>query len=136
MMKKKIRYLIHALVPYEPERIYLFGSWARGEADELSDLDAVVIKSTPEPFLDRLRTVGCLLPMDLGGVDLLVYTPAEFARMRREGNAFVEMIAEKGVIVYDRTAQDSFAAAERIFAAVRNCFKNAGADDVISPEEG
>jgi len=104
-MKKKIRTLLNALAPYEAERIYLFGSWARGDEDELSDLDAVVIKSTTESFLERMRTVSRMLPADLGAVDVLVYTPAEFARMKREGNAFVDMVTEEGVIIYDRPAQ-------------------------------
>ena len=42
--------LVQALQAYEPERVYLFGSWARGEADETSDLDVVVIKQTEELF--------------------------------------------------------------------------------------
>lgn len=31
--------LIAALKPYEPEKIYLFGSWARDEQDDVSDID-------------------------------------------------------------------------------------------------
>jgi len=42
---------------------------------------------------------------DIGGVDILVYTPKEFARMQREGNAFVEMILEEGSLIYDRQAK-------------------------------
>lgn len=64
---------------YGPERIYLFGSWARGEADELSDIDLVVIKPTSTPFLERLREVARLLPSQIGAVDVFVYTPEEFA---------------------------------------------------------
>ena len=101
-MKKKVRQLLNALMPYQPKRLYLFGSWARGEEDELSDLDVVVIKETTTPFLDRLHEVAPLLPGYLGGVDLLVYTPEEFARMQKEGNAFAEMIAEEARLIYDR----------------------------------
>jgi predicted nucleotidyltransferase len=43
----RIQRLLEALERYSPERVYLFGSWARGEADELSDLDVVIIKRTP-----------------------------------------------------------------------------------------
>ena len=50
----------------------MFGSVARGEADELSDIDLVIIKETDRPFLDRLREVARLLPADIGGVDILV----------------------------------------------------------------
>lgn len=101
----RVERLLEALRGYGPERVYLFGSAARGEADELSDLDVVVIKQTTTPFLDRLREVARLLPLDLGAVDLLVYTPEEFARMRHEGNAFAEMIAEEGMLIYGQPAE-------------------------------
>lgn len=70
LMKKKVQRLIKSLLHYEPERAYLFGSWAKGKEDELSDLDAVVIKQTDSPFLDRLKEAACLLPVDLGGEDI------------------------------------------------------------------
>ena len=100
-----IRRLVDALSPYEPERIYLFGSAARGEYDELSDLDVVVIKDTTTPFLERLREVHRLLPASIGAIDVFVYTPEEFAVMQREGSAFAEMILEEGRLIYGRPAQ-------------------------------
>ena len=105
-MKNKVRQLVKSLLPYQPERLYLFGSWARGEEDELSDLDLVVIKQTTDPFWDRLREAARLLPSEIGGVDILVYTPDEFAAMQREGNAFVEMIIEEGRLIYDQQAKN------------------------------
>jgi predicted nucleotidyltransferase len=104
-MQKKVRQLVEYILPYEPERLYLFGSWARGEEDELSDVDMVVIKKTDTPFLERLREVAHLLPRDVGGVDILVYTPDEFISMEREGNAFVEMILEEGHLIYENEAK-------------------------------
>ncbi len=101
-MRARIRKIIEALRPYEPECIYLFGSWARGEADELSDVDIVVIKRTVQPFLVRLREAGSLLPAEAGAVDLLVYTPEEFEAMTKDGNPFAEMIAEEAIVVYGR----------------------------------
>lgn len=104
--KKKIQFLKDALVPYSPERIYLFGSWSRGEEDDLSDLDIVVIKRTKKPFFNRLRETVRLIPPELEGADILVYTPEEFIEMKREGNAFAEMIMEEGIIIYDRQTEN------------------------------
>ena len=98
--KARIDKLLEVLRPYEPERVYLFGSAAREEADELSDLDLVVIKRTSLPFFERLREVAKLLPAGTGGVDVLVYTPEEFLRMQQEGNAFAELIAEEARLIY------------------------------------
>lgn len=102
--QRRILQLLAALGPYQAERIYLFGSFARGEEDELSDLDVVIFKRTTQPFLERLREVSKFLPADLGTVDVLVYTPEEFATMLANGNAFAEMIAEEGRLVYDQQA--------------------------------
>jgi predicted nucleotidyltransferase len=98
----RVQRVVEALRAYEPDSVYLFGSWARGEADALSDLDLVIIKRTSDPFFERLREVARLLPVDAGGVDILVYTPEEFQRMREERNAFAEMIEEEGVLIHGR----------------------------------
>lgn len=104
--KAKLKRLIKALAVYEPERIYLFGSWAKGEEDELSDFDIVIIKETQLPFFARLKEVGKLLSVEMGGIDILVYTPEEFDQMCRQGNAFAEMILEEGQIIYDRQKEN------------------------------
>lgn len=95
----RVRRALGALRPYEPERVYLFGSHARREVDRLSDVDLVVIKRTATPFLERLREVARLLPAEAGAVDVLVYTPGELDAMLARGNAFAEMIAEEGRLV-------------------------------------
>lgn len=93
--------LVQALRSYEPERIYLFGSWARGEEDELSDMDIVLIKETEASFFSRLQEVSELLP-EHTAADVLVYTPDEFSEMSQRGNAFAEMILEEGKLIYER----------------------------------
>ena len=90
------------LIAYEqPEKIILFGSYCTGQIGEWSDLDLVIIKETEAPFLDRTRRVLELLKPKVG-VDVLVYTPAEFERMSRE-RAFVRQeIVGKGKVIYER----------------------------------
>ncbi len=61
----------------------------------------MVVKTTPAPFFERLGEVARLLPSDLGAVDIFVYTPEEFARMKANGNAFAEMVETDRVILYD-----------------------------------
>ncbi len=87
------------LVDVGAERIYLFGSHARGEADEDSDVDLVVIMDTELPFFERLRQVAACFDR-AWAVDLLVYTPDEFLTMREHGNAFVEMVLDEGVVLH------------------------------------
>ena len=98
----RINLIVEALRPYEPQCVILFGSWGNGEADTMSDVDLVVIRRSKVPFLERLQEVARLLPAEAGSVDVLVYTPDEFSAMRRDGNAFAEMIAEEGLLIYGR----------------------------------
>lgn len=66
---------------------WLFGSAAAGTATAWSDLDVLVVRETAEPFVERPRALSDLLDLGLP-VDLLVYTPAEFRRLREDGSGF------------------------------------------------
>ncbi|MCL4513118.1 MAG: nucleotidyltransferase domain-containing protein [Candidatus Eremiobacteraeota bacterium] len=96
-IKKKI---LQWIQPFSPEKVYLFGSWARNEADELSDLDLVIIKKTSAPFFERLRQASECFPAEAGAVDLFVYTPEEFSQMKEEGNVFIQTIEEEGNLIF------------------------------------
>jgi predicted nucleotidyltransferase len=74
--RENLSHIISALKEYNPERIILFGSQARGDEDEYSDLDIVIIKETGERFLDRLKTVYELVQPTFA-MDVLVYTRKE-----------------------------------------------------------
>ena len=78
----------------------VFGSVARGEADEWSDLDLVIIADTPRPFFDRFKDFTGIWDV-WPQLDLLIYTPAEFERMRAEGRPFIEHILAEGVVVHE-----------------------------------
>lgn len=98
---KIIRTIGQRIQSYSPEKVIVFGSYARGEVDDLSDVDIVVIKKTREIFFDRIRKVLKVLNLDRA-VDVFVYTPEEFDDMIERGNAFAEMILEEGVVIYER----------------------------------
>ena len=76
----------------------MFGSVARGEADEWSDLDLVVIADTDRTFFERFRDFDGLYEV-WPRLDLLVYTSAEFERMVDEENPFLLRALEEGVDV-------------------------------------
>jgi predicted nucleotidyltransferase len=82
----------------------VFGSVARGQGDEWSDLDLVIVADTARPFLDRYRDFESLYDV-WPRLDLLVYTPAEFAEMRAEGRPFIEDLLRDGVVVHEAGAE-------------------------------
>ena len=90
--------LVELLKGYDPERIILFGSRARGEADEYSDYDVVLIKRTDRPFLDRLRDVVPYLVEFGRAAEVLVYTPEEWEAMRDSGLGWI--VRQQGVVLY------------------------------------
>jgi hypothetical protein len=64
-----------------PERLLLFGSWARGEHREESDIDLIVVSRdfARLGYLRRLETLGIAAGRALVSVQALGYTPEEFA---------------------------------------------------------
>lgn len=84
---------------YHPTKIVLFGSTVTGKNDPGSDLDLVVIKKTDQRFYDRIGEVLRLVkPRE--SVDILVYTPEEYARLTKESWFVGEEIARKGKVMY------------------------------------
>jgi predicted nucleotidyltransferase len=95
------RYVKQLQEVYHPERILLFGSLASGRVGEWSDIDLVIIKESRQKFLDRIREVMHLLQPRVG-VDILVYTPEEFAQLSRERPFVREEVIAKGKVLYER----------------------------------
>ena len=85
------------------ERAVAFGSYARGTADGYSDLDLVVVLSTDRPPTERWPLLRELLDALPVSVDLLVYTPEEFARGMERRVGIFDAIASEGVVLYARS---------------------------------
>jgi predicted nucleotidyltransferase len=84
------------------ERAIVFGSWARGSADGYSDLDLAIVMETDLPPLDRGSLLADLVRSLPVGLDLLVYTPEEFARGMAGGFGVFDAIAREGVTIHAR----------------------------------
>lgn len=84
----------------QPERILLFGSYARGDAREESDLDLLVIESEVQDRAQemvRLRRV--LRPLRIP-VDLLVFTSDDIARWGNQPGSALYWALREGKTVY------------------------------------
>lgn len=95
------REIISAFKRFDPERIILFGSLARGQDDEESDVDLIVVYRTSKRFMDRLKEL--YLAWDIPrAVDILAYTPEEFDRMM-QGSAFLQDTTREARTLYERS---------------------------------
>ena len=97
----RLQALVESLQNYAPQKAILFGSYARGEQDRYSDVDIVVIKDTQQRFLDRLQAVYERVCPDYA-LDVLVYTPQEFAEMGARGNPLIEQVQNEGIVIYEQ----------------------------------
>lgn len=86
-----------------PRQIILFGSQARNEATESSDLDLLVVQDSQISNRAVRREIERLLWGRYFGLDLIVRTPEEIARNVADNNPFYtrHMLAE-GKVLYER----------------------------------
>lgn len=87
---------------YHPERIIAFGSYARREHGPDSDLDLIVEMESAKPFWERTIEAGKLFVRRDWALDLLVYTPEEFAHEQSVWGTFPQMIADEMKVLYER----------------------------------
>lgn len=89
---------------YDPDRVILFGSHAKGEALADSDVDLLIVKATDQRPLDRRIQVERLLADRRLALDILVYTPEEVRALYAAGSPFIEEVVETGRVLYMRKA--------------------------------
>jgi predicted nucleotidyltransferase len=92
--------IISDLSKFNPEKIILFGSQVRGDWDEESDIDIIVVYQTDKKFLDRLEELYMTWSLPVA-VDILAYTPEEFTDMM-EDNYFLKQSVDEGKIIYEK----------------------------------
>ena len=83
-----------------PCQIILFGSHARNEAGLHSDIDLLIVQesdlSRPQRYAQVRRLFwGMGIPMDI-----LVYTPEEYARYQSVPGSFTHTVAHEGKVLY------------------------------------
>lgn len=87
---------------FSPQRIILFGSQARGTADDQSDVDLLVVTN----FVGKRRTLMVEMDRALRGLgiarDIIVITPEEFERDSEIPGTIARPAAREGRILYER----------------------------------
>lgn len=87
---------------FHPEKIILFGSYARNEARPDSDVDLLIIAENNEPPTKRSLPIYRLLGDYLISLDVIVRTPAEIEKYRTVPNSTIHSALREGVTLYER----------------------------------
>ncbi|MFA4852670.1 MAG: nucleotidyltransferase domain-containing protein [Bacteroidales bacterium] len=85
-----------------PDKIYLFGSYATGQANENSDIDLLVIKDTSEPRYKRSIEIQKLFIGSKIPADILVYTNNEFEQEKTNQFSFINSVIQGAQLMYER----------------------------------
>ncbi|MPZ23878.1 MAG: nucleotidyltransferase domain-containing protein [Dehalococcoidia bacterium] len=89
--------IVEALKGLGAELVLLFGSYAAGRRDLLTDLDLIAVMESDLPFVPRLAAVYRRVAPRVA-VDILCYTPEEFAEMRHK--PFVREALRTGTVLH------------------------------------
>lgn len=85
---------------FKPQKIILFGSYARGEPRPESDVDLLIVMDTvlreSRQSLEIRRHLGVMF-----GLDLVVYTPQHLKDRVDMGDWFLRDILKEGKVLYE-----------------------------------
>ena len=94
--------IVHRIVKtIGPEKIILFGSRARRDAQPESDIDLLVIAESTQPRYRRAAPLYGALSDILAPMDILVYSPEEVQEWSQVPQAFVTTAIREGKVLYE-----------------------------------
>lgn len=88
---------------HAPVKVILFGSYARGDANEGSDLDFLVIEQDIPDHAGEFLKLHRAASDGTTGVDILLMTESEFEKKRNWWTTPAYAAAREGKVFYERT---------------------------------
>jgi predicted nucleotidyltransferase len=92
---------------FHPQRIILFGSYARGTADTKSDVDLLVIS----PLRKKRRTLILEMNRSLWGLglarDIIILTPKEFEIEKEIPGTIARCAFKEGKLLYEQNTKNT-----------------------------
>jgi predicted nucleotidyltransferase len=85
---------------FHPQKIILFGSYARGNPRPESDVDMLVVMDTPLKEVEQAIEI-CQQIEYRFGLDLIVRTPERLQERLEMGDWFLRDVVEEGKVVYE-----------------------------------
>ncbi|MGH7177161.1 MAG: nucleotidyltransferase domain-containing protein [Tepidisphaeraceae bacterium] len=84
---------------FSPQRIVLFGSYARGDASVDSDVDLLVIMPHRRPSHHQATRIRLATDVKFP-LDLIVRRPQDIPRRIAQNDFFLREVMEKGIVLY------------------------------------
>ena len=101
-LKSEIKRIVSIIKKeYKPDKIILFGSLVNGKVHEWSDIDLLIVKDTEKRPVDRCIEICKLIHPNVG-IDLFVYTPAEYEGLIKEKFSLLMRILREGRVLYEK----------------------------------
>ncbi len=102
-LDRKIRQMVRRIIDgFDPDRIILFGSQARGDAGPDSDVDLLVVLPVHGSTLEKAIQIGVTLSDIRVPKDIVVSTPEEFQWRQHVAGTIERPAVREGVVLYAR----------------------------------
>lgn len=105
LIQETIAEMVRRIVSrFNPDKIILFGSHARGQAGPNSDVDLLVVMVPHGSKRERaIELYGLLSGMGVPK-DVIVVTPEEFEAYRDAPGTVIRTVRQEGKVLYERAA--------------------------------
>ena len=91
---------------FQPEKVILFGSYARGEAHPHSDLDLLIVVNTLPPRGQRSAPIlKMLAEAYTEPIDIIVRSAQTLKQWEHVPGSFAHQVLTEGIVLYDRQKQ-------------------------------
>lgn len=98
--------LVKKLKPLKPEKVILFGSYAKGKPKAGSDVDLLIIRKTDKKPAERIAEALNLVWGSVPHIELQVLTPQEFSQAVLENKYFItQEVLKHGKVIYEKKSQ-------------------------------
>ena len=93
---------INLIKEFDPEKIILFGAYARDDFTPLSTIDILIIANSTLSFIDRIKKAIKVCKGAMPPIEPIIYTPEELTQLENEGEVFLESAYNESIILFDK----------------------------------